>query len=216
MVNKTISSGTNFLLTCGIIAGPFYVLVAVLQMFIREGFDPTRHDWSLLSNGELGWIQIANFIITGLLTISCAVGLRRTLTGIGSTWGPLLVGLYGVGLIAAGIFVADPMNGFPVGSPAATTISTNALLHMISGSVGFIGLIGACFVFAKRFAKQKETAWSRFSIITGILFFAAFFGVASGSQPGSPLLVPVTLAFTAAVLLGWTWVALLAKKVRTK
>jgi Protein of unknown function (DUF998) len=46
-------------------AGPLFILVGLLQAFTRDGFDLRRHPLSLLSNGDLGWIQIANFIVTG-------------------------------------------------------------------------------------------------------------------------------------------------------
>jgi len=36
----------------------------VTQALVRPGFDPTRHAWSLLANGDWGWIQIANVIVT--------------------------------------------------------------------------------------------------------------------------------------------------------
>src|SRR5215813_11948966 len=72
---------TRALLTCGVIAGPLYIAVGVTQMFIRPGFDIQRHALSLLSNGDLGWIQIANFIVTGLLVIAGALGMRRVLRG---------------------------------------------------------------------------------------------------------------------------------------
>jgi hypothetical membrane protein len=49
-------------------------------MFIRPGFDIKRHAISVLSLGDLGWIQIATFLITGLLTIASAVGMRRVQT----------------------------------------------------------------------------------------------------------------------------------------
>jgi hypothetical protein len=52
---------TARLLTLGAAAGPFYILVGLLQTLIREGFDPRRHPLSVLANGELGWIQVANF-----------------------------------------------------------------------------------------------------------------------------------------------------------
>ena len=70
---------TRSLLGYGIIAGPLYVAVSVTQALVRPGFDPTRHAWSLLANGDWGWIQIANFIVTGLMTVAFAVGLRRCL-----------------------------------------------------------------------------------------------------------------------------------------
>jgi hypothetical protein len=51
----------------------------LLQALTRDGFDPTRHPLSLLSLGELGWVQIANFVVTGVLYLACAVGMWRVL-----------------------------------------------------------------------------------------------------------------------------------------
>src|SRR6266567_372446 len=105
---------TKTLLACGVDSGPLFYIVAVAQMFTRSGFDIRHHAISLLSLGDLGWIQIANFIVTGVLAVMCAVGLRRLLhPGCGGTWGPLLIGVYGVGLILGGIFHPDPGLGFP-------------------------------------------------------------------------------------------------------
>ena len=88
----------------------------VIQALTRDGFDPVRHPLSVLSLGELGWIQIANFVVTGLLYVACAVGMWRVLhPGRSGTWGPLLVGGFGIGLILAGIFTTDPGAGFPRG-----------------------------------------------------------------------------------------------------
>jgi hypothetical protein len=213
-MTRPLSNKATALLTLGALAGPLYLFVSAAQIALRKGFDPTRHSWSLLSNGDLGWIHIVNFILTGLLTLLGAIGVKMVLNeGIGKTWAPLLLGLYGVSLIGAGIFVADPVNGFPPGTAATSIITTNGLLHLISGSIGFLGLIAACFIFARRFRRLKEKTWSTFSLLTGIIFFAAFFGIASGSQPGNPLLVTVTLAFTAAVILAWTWFTLLCLKL---
>lgn len=58
---------TRTLLNCGVIAGPLFLVVAFLHAFSREGFDLKRHPFSMLSLGDLGWIQIANFVSVGLL-----------------------------------------------------------------------------------------------------------------------------------------------------
>src|SRR5829696_9712621 len=80
---------TRSLLGYGIIAGPMYVLISLGQAVTRDGFDLRRHQWSLLANGSFGWIQIANFVLSGAMIIAAAVGLRRSLhTGRGSVWGP--------------------------------------------------------------------------------------------------------------------------------
>jgi hypothetical protein len=202
------------LLMCGVAAGPLYVAVVAAQMLTRDGFDIRRHAASLLSNGDLGWIQIANLVMTGLLTIAGAVGVRQALrSGSAATWGPRLIGAYGVCLVAAGAFVADPAFGFPSGTPAGppTTISWHGTAHFAAAAVGFLALIAACFVFARRFATSGERAWAAFSAITGVLFFAAFAGIASGGQNSS-----VNLAFAVAVVLAWIWMSALAARLRTR
>src|SRR6266851_4770265 len=141
---------TRVWLAFGMIAGPLYLVVGLTQALTRPGFDITRHDLSLLSNGDLGWIQITNLVVSGLLVIAGALGMRRALRpGRAGTWGPLLVGVYGLGLIGAGLFVADPVFGFPPGTAVdAHTFSWHGLLHFASGGIGFLGLIAATMVFA--------------------------------------------------------------------
>ena len=100
---------TTKLLSAGMIAGPFFIVVSLVQAFTRTGFDWIRHPASLLSLGGLGLIQIANFVITGALFIACAVGLKRILTvGVGRKWLTPLFVLVGVAFIMGGVFVADP------------------------------------------------------------------------------------------------------------
>jgi hypothetical protein len=199
---------TRSLLGYGVIAGPIYVAAVLVQALIRPGFDLARDDASLLSNGSLGWIQIVTFLITGLMVIACAVGIRRALLdGRGAVWGPRLLAVFGLGMIGAGLFVADPMNGFPAGAPAGRpeAISVHGMLHLVAAGIGFLCFVAACFVFARRFASQHHRAWSGFSLVTGVAFLAAFGGLASGST--SPVVV---LAFWAGLLLAWVWLGALA------
>ena len=199
---------TKSLLGYGVLAGPFYVLVALVQALTRPGFDLAHDDVSLLSNGGLGWIQIANFVITGLMVIAFAVGVRRALrTGVAATWGPRLLGLFGLGLVGAGLFVADPMNGFPAGTPAghATVLSLHGTLHIASAGIGFLGLVAACVVLARRISSEGWARLAMFSWATGIIFLAGFFAIASGSS--SPAVVG---AFWLALLVAWGWMGSLA------
>ena len=206
---------TRVLLLCGVVAGPLYVIVGVIEMLTRPGFDPTRHDLSLMSNGDWGWIHVSLLILTGLLTIAGAVGMRRVLRGgRGGTWGPLLLGIYGLGLIGAGFFTADPALGFPPGTPAdAHAISWHGLLHFICGVIGFLGLIAACFVFARRFAAQRQRGWVAYSVATGVIYLAAFAGIAVGSNSVGVITTVVILAFSVAVVLGWAWVSAMSVKL---
>jgi hypothetical protein len=80
---------TRGLLACGVLAGPLYLAAAVAHGASRAGFRLAHDDVSLLANGTLGWIQIANFILAGALTLACAAGLRRVLRARGgSPWAP--------------------------------------------------------------------------------------------------------------------------------
>lgn len=196
---------TRSLLGYGVLAGPFYVLVSVVQAVTRRGFDLAHHDWSLLANGSLGWIQIANLVLSGAMVLAAAVGMHRALAGTpGCRWVPRLVGGYGVGLVLAGAFVADPANGFPVGTPAgkAADVSWHGLLHLAAGGLGFLCLIAGCLVFARRCLRLGQRGWALYSALSGVLFLASFAGITSGSSSA-----PVVLGFTAGVLIAWAWLA---------
>lgn len=199
---------TRNLLGYGVLAGPFYVAVVLVQAILRPGFNLLHDDASLLSNGSWGWVQVANFVLTGAMVIACAAGVRRALAGgRGANWAPVLLGLYGLGLIAAGIFTADPMNGFPPGAAAGRpeAISWHGMLHILAAGVGFLGLVAACWVVGSRFAAECRRGWTWFSRLTGLLFLLAFVGVASGST--SPAVV---LAFWTALVIAWAWLAALS------
>jgi hypothetical protein len=152
---------TSRLLACGIVAGPLFLTVGLTQAFTRDSFDLSRHPLSLLSLGGLGWIQIANFVVTGLLFITCAVGMRRVLRpGRAATWGPRLVGALGAGLVMAGVFAADAGAGFPPGAPAgAPQMSWHGILHEVGFVLASLGMLAGSLVFARRFAAQRRWGW---------------------------------------------------------
>ena len=196
---------TRSLLGYGIVAGPFYVLVSLAQAVLRDGFDLTRHDWSLLANGRGGWIQSVNLVLTGLMVIAAAVGCSRSLrAGPGRRLVPWLLAGYGSGLVGAGIFRTDPMAGFPAGTPAGppVVVTGHGLLHLVCGGVGFLALILATLALARRLGREGRRGRAAFSALTGVAFLAGFVGITSGSS--SP---PVVLGFTAAVLLAWAWLS---------
>jgi len=101
-----------------------------------------------------------------------AVGLRKVLAGgKAGTWGPILTGIFGMGIILAGLFATDPAFGFPLGTPNTmpTTMSTHAMVHSIGFYTAFIALIAACFVLARRFSIEKDSIWTWFSVVIGVV-----------------------------------------------
>ena len=167
---------TRALLACGVVAGPLFVVAFLVKGFTRADYDPLRHPVSSLALGDHGWAQTANFLVAGLLTLAFSIGLRRALLpGKGSTWGPLLIGTWAVGLLGAGVFVTDPVSGYPPGSP--DRLSGNSLhgaLHDLFSRTAFAALAVACFVIGRRFGSQGEHGWVACSVITSVVFVGGF------------------------------------------
>jgi len=170
-----VTARTRALLGAGTLAAPLFVVTVVAQELTRAGFDPKKHPLSLLSTGDLGWIQITTFVIAGLLAFAGAVGLRRVLRpGRAEKWGPILIGAYGIALIWGGVFVADPAFGYPIGTPegAPPSMTWHGALHGIAPAAASVALLIACVVFARRFAAERRFGWARYSIGTGVVGLA--------------------------------------------
>ena len=162
---------TKTLLLCGTLTGPLFFAVAIIQALTRFGFNIRLNAISQLSLGKLGWIQVVSFLLTGLLALACAIGVRRQLKGQrGGTWGALLVGTFGLGLLVAGIFRADPGFGFPPGAPAgpAMPMSGGATLHAVGFFVSMLSLIVNCFVFVRRFGSTGQRGWLVYSVVSAV------------------------------------------------
>lgn len=167
----SVRISTRHLLLSGMAAAILFPVVVVVQALLREGFELATHPLSMLSLGSVGWIQITNFIVTGVLFLGFAVGLRRALgTSRGGTWGPRLFGFYGLVMVAAGIFTVDPMYGFPPGAPEGLpdTLTWHAQIHNFTFIFAFLGLIIAQLVFARRFAATGRWAFAIYCVVTAL------------------------------------------------
>ncbi len=201
---------TKSLLACGVLGGFGFIAVFLIAGAIRPYYRPLYHHVSPLSLGHDGWIQISNFVVTGILIIACALGLRRALSsGRGSTWGPILVGMFGLGLIGAGAFVTDPGFGYPPGTSSGvpTTITWHGNLHNLFSLVVFASLAAACFVFTRRFySEPRDGKWAMYSFVTGVavpaFLVASSVALFTGGYAG--------LFQRLSIGAGWLWIGLLA------
>ena len=194
------TASTRALRACAAAAGPLFVVAALVQALTRPGFNLTRNALSLLDDGSLGWIQAANFIVTGLLLIAASVAVRGAITaGPGRCWASRLLAITGAGLTGGGIFHPDPSGGFPPGTPhdASAISSWHGVLHQVSGSAAFLALIIFCFVAARRYRACGQRAAAACSVTAGVLCAA---GVASGGAPHGSL----TLFTGVSIALLWT------------
>jgi hypothetical protein len=212
MQDRAHSDTTTRLLVCGAIAGPLFVVVFLIEGATRADYNPLRHPVSSLALGDDGWMQTVNFIVTGLLMLAFAVGLRHALRPRGgSWWGPLPVGIFAIGLIGAGLFATDPVSGYPPGTPDLhSTYSTPGALHDLFSSLVFMGLPAACFVFARRFAKWGERGWAIASILTGVVFIVGFIFSSIGFSQTEGFVEFGGLFQRMTIIVGWGWLSLLA------
>ena len=194
---------TRSLAGYGVLAGPVYVGVSLAQALTRDGFDLGRHAWSQLAIGDWGWIQTANLLATGAMSIAFSVALRRTLPGSrGGRAVPVLVGAFGVGVLLAGVFPSDPIAGFPVGMPTPTTPSLRGMLHLMTSGIGFLALAAAMVVMAARYATEHRRARATFSVVAAVALLGGFGTIASGSAAG-------VAAFTTGIITALAWLSLL-------
>jgi hypothetical protein len=197
------------LVGAGWLVAPVFYGLALFQLVIRPDFDIRVLPISFLSLGELGWIQVGNFIITGGLALLCAFGLRAVLRGEkAGTWGPILVGLFGIGMIMAGLFRPDPIPGVSPGVDAGTNVAMTAsgALHMVGFFMAFPALIAACFVFTRRFMALGQRGWAIYSMATGIA--VPIITMTSALQPAW---AGVIVAGAGLVL--FAWLGVIASKV---
>jgi hypothetical protein len=187
----------------GIIAGPFYLVVGLAQALVRDGFDLKRHPLSVLANGSGGWVQTANFVLTGLMVIAAAVGLRRLLAPRSSaaSW---FLGFFGAGMLAGAIFRADPVDGFPVGTPEGmpTSVSTFGVLHFAVGGLGFLAWAISAILTGRALARRSQHALARYSVLSGVMIAAAFLG---------GMMLPIgILGIWLSVVAGWAWLTIVS------
>jgi hypothetical protein len=202
---------TKRLLLCGAIAGPLFIAMFLIEGATRTNYNPLRHPISSLALGDFGWMQSATFIVSGFLAMAFASGLWRALRPLGgSIWGSLLVAIWGLGLVGAGIFITDPVSGYPPGTPAQGDPTTVGFLHDLSSLLAFGGLVLACFVFSGYFARRRIIGWLVYSALSGIVFVVAFFLASAGFTQSEGLVAIGGLVQRIQITTGWSWLTLLA------
>ena len=205
--------GTRILLAGGVLGPLLFIAVFLVEGAMRPAYSAWHHFVSSLSLGERGWIQIASFVVCGVLVLGFAVGLRRVLSpGKGSTWGPILLGVFGLCLVGAGFLVTDPLLGYPPGAPETTTV--HGALHVLLSLFAFAALTAACLVVARRFAGDPAwRGWALYSVVTAVLIVVFFVAADVAATPDPS--APAGLLQRLSIIAGWGWVALIALRLST-
>lgn len=201
---------TNRLILCGALAGPLFIASFMVQGATRAGYNPLRHPVSSLALGDGGWVQTLTFIVTGLLILAFAVGLWRVRRAGGSTAGAVLVGIAGTGVLGAGLFVTDPLSGYPPGTPDELIYTPMGILHDVFSMLFFFGLPLAAVVFARRFFAWKRPGWALYALASAVLFVGFFIPAGIGFQQEPGLVDSAGALQRLSIVTGLIWLMLLA------
>jgi hypothetical protein len=180
----------------GALAGPIFLTSALGQMAVIDDFDITRHALSQLANGRFGWIQIVTFVLAGIGGLALAAGIRHTVTeGVGRRALPISIAVFGAGLILAGLFPTDPVNGFPAGAPdqSVAPVSWVGIVHGTANVLAFAALAVAAIVVTVRCARHRAALLATLSGVTALVLLL----------PMSSEHMSVQLALTGLVAFAW-------------
>ena len=140
---------------------------------------------------------MGNFILAGIGVLCLAVAVQRTITdGVGRRWLAPLIAIFGLGLVASGVFVMDPENGFPIGTPEgpAPAMSWHGIAHIVAATVAFTGLAAACIVLTVRMVRRRA-GWAAVLNACAALVFLA---------PVNPAWASIQVAVNGLVAFTWT------------
>lgn len=191
---------TKMLLAAGSVGAIVFVVTFLVDGATRPGYRPTYHPVSALALGSRGWVQTANFVASGSLIALSAIGVHRAGA---STILAAVIAVFGLSLVASGVFPMDPMRGYPPGTPAETPTATSRRheLHDRAGVLVFGSLPVAALIAA---LTLDNTPWVVYSATTAVASLVTFLAFGIAWEHDHPY---TGLIQRAAIVTGWTWLA---------
>lgn len=193
-------------LALGATAGPIFAVTALVEGILRPDYHPVRHPISSLSFGPRRSVQIANFLLTGAMYAGLAIGLSRTATEEDRSRAvPILVGTASAGLILSGLLTADPVSGYPLGTPDKAEPTTIGTLHNLAAVPLVIGLSGAAIIEARRSVRRGQWIWAAFSAFSATSMPSGFVlsGAGFAQHPKLVSRAGLVQRLTVGTALGW-------------
>ncbi len=206
------------LLYCGLAAGPVFVTVFLIEGAIREGYRPSRHPVSSLALGPRGWVQAANFAVTGTLFLAGAAGLWRAGDrALGARVGQVLIGAAGAGLIGSAVFTTDPVSGYPPGTPdALVRPSRTGMAHTLAAVPVFVGLPAAALTCGWRSFRTGQRRFGLYCAATATTMLATMALAGAGFNQSRRLVNLAGLFQRASIVTGFGWLTALSARALTR
>lgn len=160
-------------------AAVFTILLLALHA-IQPDLSPTWRFISEYARGDMGWLMSLAFIAMAVTCIAAIPLFWKQLKGWVGRIGLVLLGISGVGMILAGLFVTDPIN------TPMDQLSDSGMLHSMGGQ---LNLTSFAILFLTIALVRQET-WKKFKVllwtITAVCLLAdVAFIVTAASAEGS-------------------------------
>lgn len=200
----------NALYLLGIVGCAQFIATFLIEGATRPGYNSVQDAVSTLSLSDAGIVDIVSLVVIGVLLIamSFAIGWAWA-PDMRFSWESVVIALVGVGFMCAGIFVTDPAQGYPPGTPNGPAASTtlHGTLHFALGvPLVFGGLTAAGLIFARHFWVDGMKAWAVYSVVSAIGVIGGLVGFVVLVNIGGPGGLLERMSF----VVGLLWVALLA------
>jgi len=152
------------------IVGISYFLIAVIALhFLRADYDPASRFVSEYAVGSYGFLMTSAFFGLGLGSLALVIGLYMEVSQSARSWiGLILLGIWGVAVLIAGIF-PTALKGAPA------TPSDN--IHSLASLIAFLSLIPATILLSRRFRQdEKWRPLHRSALILSLVILGTFIG----------------------------------------
>jgi hypothetical protein len=207
-------------LVAGAGAGPLLLVSSTVLGSARAGYDWRRHAVSSLARGPEGWRQRVVFVASGTLCTAGGIGLAGAPTPVAPpSAAALLVVAAGAGLVASGVFVTDPVDGFsPEGTGAdgprgTARRSTEGALHEAAAVPVFVGVPVAGLLTAWAAVRRGDRTWAACCAASSLVMGGGTAVFAAGVGEGGEGSTYAGAAQRVAIAAGLGWVS--AASLRT-
>jgi hypothetical protein len=130
-------------------AALFLGLLAFLQV-IKPEFDPSWRFVSEYAIGDYGWIMTMAFIFLGISCASLVMAIRSHVNTTGGKIGLILLLVVAASLVAAGVFVADPITA------TSDQLTMHGTLHGVAAMIGIPGLPIAAVLISRGLVRNQS------------------------------------------------------------
>ncbi|QBI55321.1 DUF998 domain-containing protein [Streptomonospora litoralis] len=189
-------------LWAGSAAAGVFVAVFLVDGWTRPGYRSVRHPVSALALGPRGWLQTANFVCCGALIAAAGAAVFPATGGVVLA---AAIAVFGLALVASGVFPMDAMRGYPPGSPDETPqrFSLRHRIHDAAGAVVFLSLPAAAAAAVFTLDGAFRVGYSAVTAAALLGLFSLFGRAWEDDSPRAGLIQRLN------IVVGWVWLGLL-------